>query len=65
MVDEKKHSETAMGGPASAREKTAQNADEAAMGRPTAPNDLDARSDRPDRYGPACDSGGSRGSGGG
>ena len=45
MVDEKKHSETAMGEPASAREKTAQNADEVAMGRPTAPKDIDARSD--------------------
>ena len=45
MVDEKKHSETAMGEPVSAREKTAQDADEVAMGRPTAPKDIDARSD--------------------
>ena len=45
VEDEKKHSEMAMGEPASAREKTAQNADEAAMGRPTAPKDIDARSD--------------------
>ena len=45
MVDEKKHSETEMGEPVSAREKTAQNADEVAMGRPTAPKDIDARSD--------------------
>jgi hypothetical protein len=45
MVDEKKHSETAMGEPASAREKTAQTADEVAMGCPTAPQDIDARSD--------------------
>jgi hypothetical protein len=34
-----------MGEPASAHEKTAQNADEVAMGRPTAPKDIDARSD--------------------
>ena len=53
MVDEKKHSETAMGEPVSAREKTAQNADEVAMGRPTAPKDIDARSDA--QVARACD----------
>jgi hypothetical protein len=44
MVDEKKHSETAMGEPARAGEKAAQFADEVAMGRPAAPKDIDARS---------------------
>ena len=42
MTDEKKRSETAMGEPASAREETVQNADEAAMGRPSTPRSLAA-----------------------
>ena len=45
MVDEKKHSETEMGAPASAGETAAQMADEVAMGRPTAPKDIEAQSD--------------------